>query len=373
MDSVPSEHGAAETTLSARIAAFCRYLRFEHGFRVGIGETCDALRAVEVVGITRQERFRSALRAVVCGKFEEIPVFERAFDAFFLEPIGVASSYRVRRERTELQGAEGQERSSEQQDSSEGASWEALLAKYSPIAGRSSPPLISPEGSNAYRRAVNALVARVHLGRSRRWKPLEAGSRFDLRRTLRASLHTGGDPVQFRRLGHPHRNPRFVLLIDGSRSMTEHTRNILEFSRALARRSRRTNVFVFSTELREITRGLRRAELPDLGEAWGGGTRIGATLRVFIQKYGSLLGDDTMVLVFSDGLDLGDADELADAAAELRRRSAAFVWVSPDAGLPGYAPATRGMRAVLPSLSGLASTDDLCNLGQRRRARESRF
>ena len=310
-------------------------------------------------------RFRSALRAVLCGTREEIAIFEGAFDAFFLERIAV----RVRRERIVEREIEVVARSQDDRSSTDPASWEALLAKYSPAAGRAQPPAISREASDADRRAASALVARVHLGRSRRWKLSQSGSRFDLRRTLRSSLHTGGDPVKLRRLGHPRRNPRFILLVDGSRSMSEHAAGILQFAHALVRRSRRTNVFVFSTEFREITRQLRRAQLPELGEAWGGGTRIGATLRTFARKHAALLGDDSMVLIFSDGLDLGDSDMLREAASHLGRRCAAFVWVSPDAGRPGYVPATRGMRAVLPFLTALVATEEVLELGRALRGR----
>ncbi len=342
-------------TLSGRVAAFCRYLR-EHGFRIGIGETQDALRAIEIAGVEDRARFRAALRAVVCGKHDELRIFDQVFDAFFGD--------RELLEREYLRPKLDIEATPLRDDRNQGSNpdWETLVAKYSAAAGRSEPPAISRERSGDLLRSVDALVRAVALGRSRRWMPQERGERFNLRGTLRASLHSGGDPVRLRRLGHPRRNPRFVLLIDGSRSMTEHALDILQFAHALVRRSPRARVFVFSTELREITRELRRCELPDLGEAWGGGTRIGATLQQFLRRFGRSLNEDTVTFVFSDGLDFGSPSVLADAAAELRRRSAALIWVNPDAGAPGYVPATRGMRAVLPHTSALVSTTELSKL-----------
>jgi uncharacterized protein with von Willebrand factor type A (vWA) domain len=121
---------------------------------------------------------------------------------------------------------------------------------------------------------------------------------------------------------------------------------------------------VFSTQLREVTGDLRRGILPVLGEAWGGGTRIGAALRDALRAHGALLDGNTLVLIFSDGLDFGDPHELALAAAELRRRSAGLVWLSPDAGQPRYVPETQGMRAVLPSLTALLAANDLEGLAR---------
>jgi VWA domain containing CoxE-like protein/FAD binding domain in molybdopterin dehydrogenase len=76
------------------------------------------------------------------------------------------------------------------------------------------------------------------------------------------------------------RNPRIVMLLDGSRSMADHTPAMLEFAYALCRKSNRVRLFTFSTSLLEITRELRNAPpgaIEGLGEASAGGTRIGAT------------------------------------------------------------------------------------------------
>ena len=219
--------------------------------------------------------------------------------------------------------------------------------------------LIPHEGLDAAQTRANALVTRVRLGRSRRWKPQPRGVRFDVRRTLRASLHTGGDAMVLHRLGHPLRNPRFVVLLDGSRSMECYAGAMLLFALALCRRTRRADAFLFSTALRDVTRDLRDAarsgsyRLAGLGEAWGGGTRIGASLNAFVRRFGARLTSQTFVIIFSDGLDVGDIPELDHAMREIARRSAAIAWVNPHAGEPGYVPSARGMQAALPYVDRL--------------------
>src|SRR5262249_30913224 len=63
-----------------------------------------------------------------------------------------------------------------------------VLGRYSPIAAEAqSLPELTPV-DRAWRDAARVLVRRVRLGLARRWRPAPSGQRFDLRRTLRASL-----------------------------------------------------------------------------------------------------------------------------------------------------------------------------------------
>lgn len=356
-------------TLTTEVLAFCALLRAEHGIPLGHAEVQDAVRAVEAAGVTRVARFRCALRLVCCTKREEIPAFERAFTSFFLRS-------RRRGERSTTPSSERRENGSglafvrRIADGSAGParSWETLRARYSPAPGRASVPSIPDAGLDDMLDAASRLIADARLGRSRRWRPQDRGERFDLRRTLRASLHTGGDPVSLRRLGHPLKNPRFVVLLDGSRSMSEHGASMLQFAYALAQRSRRTAVFIFSTDLRDLTKDLRPARAPrlaDAGEAWGGGTRIGANLLAFVRGAGGrLLCDDTVTIIISDGLEGEDVERLRRAMREIHRRSAAVLWVNPDAGTPGYAPSSRGMRAALPYITTFTGATDARSLGR---------
>ena len=347
----------ASATLSAQIAAFCGVLRDDYGFRLGVSETRDALRALEVGGSIDAARFRRALRTVLCGARRELDAFDRAFDNFFLLRRQIAVAETVEQPWLTAVRCDDPPQAAEPQ-------WQALIAKYSAAPAHGERPVLDFEASAAYAKIVDDMVASLRFGRSRRWKPQRSGERFDLRRTLRASLHTGGEPVYLRRLGHPLRNPRFVVLIDGSRSMSQDAAGALSFGHALLRRTSRSRAFTFSTGLREITRDLRRGIVGEMGDAWGGGTRLGAALRGFLNEHGALLDDDTVVLVFSDGLDFGDAKILAAAAAELRRRSAALVWLTPNASAPGYRPVTQGMSAVRPSLTALFDSNDLTALAR---------
>ena len=367
-------------------------LRDEHGFALGHGETHDALRAIELTGLTSRARTRTAMRLVCCASLEQTRVFDRVFDAFFdPAPPGLPQHAHAPRHtrpgrekptapeprrsaaRTDAPRDDGQDaaantaaqRRAVGSASDDAARWQALRARYSPLATRGGGFELDPACAATLRPIAEALIRGVRLGRSRRWKASAEAGRFDLRRTVRASLATGGDPVALRFLGHPLRNPRFVVLIDGSRSMSGHTDVAVAFAAALCERTARADAFFFSTSLRDVTRELRaaaRAGMPlnELGEAWGGGTKIGANLAHFVDMHGArLLTVETLVFIVSDGLDAGDVAQLERALREIDRRSAGIVWLNPHAATPGFVPATRAMQAALRSITLLAAAGDV--------------
>jgi hypothetical protein len=366
------------------VLAFGNNLRDEYGFAAAQAKGHEALRAAEVVGIVDRDRLRHAFRLIYCSSPDEVRRFDEAFDRFFRGPEGIAQpdapARRTRpgRDRaTDDAAAPPQPRKQPEPENDDAggdargesrpaddfpdaaAEWQMLRARFSPHAARSEPPVISGEGLDALLAATGTMIASLRLGRSRRWKPARNGPRFDLRRTLRSGVNTGGEPIALHRLGPPRRNPRFVVLIDGSRSMGDDAGPGLQFAHALLRRTRRAHAFVFSTALREVSAALRDRRqtghpLSELGEAWGGGTRLGANLAAFVRGPGSvLLRADTVVLIVSDGLDSGDAAGLERAMRALHRRST-VVWLHPRAGTLDFAPSASGMRAALPSIDLLA-------------------
>lgn len=358
--------------LTSSILSFCTLLRTEYGFDIGHAQAHEALRALEAVSIRDRERVRYALRLVCCSKAEQIEAFDRAFDAFFGKLDRVKKLPKPAKTDTSEGSAQDEpiSRRELQDDESPATARKMMRARYSPLASHMREGPFVPDAGLAETLAdASRLLAGLRLGRSRRWKPHAHGRRFDLRRTLRSSLQTSGDPVEIQTLGHPLRNPRIVFLLDASRSMSEYAQPLLQFAYALCRRSRRTSVFVFSTALQEITRDLRemtrtgQRRLESLGQAWGGGTRIGSSLAEFVRTSSSKLDADTLVIVASDGLDVGDIAQLEGAMRQIYRRSAGVIWLNPHTDTPGFEPAARGMQAALPYISALLDAKDLHAIG----------
>jgi uncharacterized protein with von Willebrand factor type A (vWA) domain len=380
-------------SLPENLAAFCRSLRRQHGFRIGPGELHDAARALDVVDLTDEQAVRHALRTILSGRLDDATVFDQAFAEFFFPgPAGVRQDQMPSTRREPGSDADGREADAAQGrpssppgtdaadalgpgggpmtplEAADDTLGEAALftpSSYSPLEADAAdaPELPRPEG--AWREAARTLVRRLHLGLSRRWRPASRGRRFDLRRTLRASLQTGGEALAPRWLRRPRRTPRLVLLVDGSRSMSNHARTALMIAVAMASVTTRVEVFTFSTRLRRVTHEVRRAaagelrRLDGMHHAWAGGTSIGGCFRDFLRCFGErMIGRDTIVVIASDGLDVGASETLRDAMRDLHRRSASVVWLNPLLETVGYEPTASGMRAARPFVDTFASVND---------------
>jgi uncharacterized protein with von Willebrand factor type A (vWA) domain len=205
--------------------------------------------------------------------------------------------------------------------------------------------------------------------RTRRWIP-GRGSRLDLRRAISDSLRTGGDIVALKRRTRRIRPRPLVLLCDVSGSMERYSRMLLHFAHAVSRRHQRVEAFLFSTELTRVTRelGLPRPDdaLSAVSRAvrsWSGGTRIGAAVKEFHQRWSRrVLVGGPVVLIISDGWDCGDPGELRDQIARLQRSSHRLIWLNPLIGTADYAPLTRGLQAALPFVDDFLPARTLSNL-----------
>jgi uncharacterized protein with von Willebrand factor type A (vWA) domain len=375
------------SALPENLAAFCASLRREHGFRLGPRELVDAARALEIADIANEREVRNVLRTVLSRTREDATAFDAAFDRFFLAGGIIPSLDAPGRSARESGGEpqEGARRAGAEPAPPAGGPPESglddpagsvreiadleegpgvrLLAGYSPLEGEGAPLVLDPP-ARAWLEAAAALVRRVHSGPSRRWSAAARGPRFDFRRTLRASLRTGGEPVTPRWRAHPRRRPRFVLLIDGSRSMSGSAAPALQAAVALSAVSPGTETFTFSTMLRRVTREARRAAAGerrtlDVQQAWGGGTMIGACLNEFLLRFGErLLGPGSVVIIASDGLDVGSPDLLRASMARLARRAAAVAWLNPLLETSGYEPTAVGMSLARPYVTVLTAVPD---------------
>src|SRR5207245_414740 len=214
----------------------------------------------------------------------------------------------------------------------------------------------------------------VPLRRTRRRVPAPRGTP-DLRRTLRRSFRTGGEPLE-RSWRRRQRRPRkLVFLLDVSGSMADFSRALLMFTHAVLRADRRCEAFCFGTRLTRLTRALATADLDEaLRRAaaevvdWNGGTRIGESLKRFLDEFGHRgMARGAVVVICSDGLEVGDPDLLGQQIARLSRLAHRVVWLNPLKEHAEYAPLVRGMRAALPHVDVFSSGGSLASLDALRR------
>jgi len=202
--------------------------------------------------------------------------------------------------------------------------------------------------------------------RTRRSERDRHGERIDMRRTLRGSLRTGGDPV---RLAHRRRrvvHRRLVLLCDISGSMEPYARAYLQFLTA-AGSGANAEAFVFATRLTRLTRALRSrnperaiqraaAAAPD----WSSGTRIGDALKAFNDRHGRRgMARGAVIVILSDGWERGDPALVAREMERLRRLAHRIVWVNPRASARAFEARAGGLVAALPHCDVLVSGHSL--------------
>ncbi|CAL9655957.1 hypothetical protein SUDANB15_06770 [Streptomyces sp. enrichment culture] len=80
-------NAVADPDLAARLTGLVDALR-THGVRVGTGETVDAARAVEALGLVDRDRLREGLAATLLHTAGQRPVFDAVFDLYFPRGVG---------------------------------------------------------------------------------------------------------------------------------------------------------------------------------------------------------------------------------------------------------------------------------------------
>lgn len=210
-------------------------------------------------------------------------------------------------------------------------------------------------------RALDRLTLHLATRRSRRLRPSSRGRRLDLRRSFRSALAHDGELIRLARRRRKVERPRVVVLCDVSGSMERYSRFLVRFLLS-AGRERDVETFAFGTRLTRLT-GHSRAGRPDdvldaLSERlpqWAGGTRIGECLAEFLELHGrTLLGQETVTVIMSDGLDRGDVERLRHAMRGIQRRSRRVIWLNPLLESDEYRPEARGMKAALPHVDDFA-------------------
>ena len=328
------------------LTRFGRTLR-EVGLEVGTGRVAEFCRAAALLP---PDDLYWAGRATLLARSADIPVYDEAFEAFFGPPAEVRPPPAVVRIRSEAEA-------------------ESALASDLELLKDKSFTHCSKTELATLARLMQQLPLALPVRRSRRRVPARSGSP-DLRRTLRRSFRTGGEPLD--RVWRQRRRDRrrLVLLLDVSGSMDAYSRALVMFAHAALRSGRRVEAFCFGTRLTRVTRSLADADADvalarAAGEVvdWDGGTRIGESLKVFLDEHGhGGLARGAVVLICSDGLEVGDPELLAEQMARLGRLAYRVVWLNPLQEDPKYEPLARGMKSALPHIDLFASGHNFTSL-----------
>ena len=349
--------------LPALVGALSRRLH-DAGLPVTPARAADVARALTLVRPVSRGTLYWTIRSVVVTEDTQVKVF----DAVFAEVFGGASDDEPEVELEDVttvpdwQNDEAPGSTSGDDDETEQEIPLTIASADEVLRNKRFDALAPDELAELYR-LMTALELATPLRRTRRYEKRRRGERIDLRRTLRGSLRTGGDPVRLRRRRRRVVPRRLVLLCDISGSMEPYARAYLQFLACAAGCGPNAEAFAFATRLTRLTRALRSrnperaiqraaAAAPD----WSSGTRIGEALRAFNDRHGRRgMARGAVVVILSDGWERGDPALVGRELERLSRLAYRIVWVNPRMAADAFSVRAGGMVAALPHIDALVS------------------
>jgi uncharacterized protein with von Willebrand factor type A (vWA) domain len=188
------------------------------------------------------------------------------------------------------------------------------------------------------RRAVAPLARRLAVRLSARRRMGREG-RLDFRKTVRASLGTGGVPVVTHHRPRKVHKPELVVLCDVSGSVAGFSHFTLMLTQALREHFTGVRAFAFVDTTDEVTRFFRPgADVVDAVARIGreadvvgfdGHSDYGTAFEVFADRWASAVGPKTSLLVLGDGRTNYRQPGLP-VLADLVRRSRSAHWLNPE-------------------------------------------
>src|SRR5262245_21263115 len=230
--------------LAAAVARFATLLR-RSGLPVTLVEVTDAVRALDHLDLGDRHELYLGLRAIFVTRPEEVPPFDRCFDAFWrIEPDGDDSSGFIPAPAIEDPTGANLVKSDQKKEALALDSWGEEEAEEAgdplsvPLASEAEALVHQDFATFGADQLDDLLKLTVKIARrlahrmSRRRRPRKRRGRVDLRRTLRANL-TKGDLIDLRFRERKRKKVRLVLLCDVSGSMDLYSRFLLQFLFAL--------------------------------------------------------------------------------------------------------------------------------------------
>lgn len=360
--------------LPGSIILFAQALR-DKNMDVATDSILVALKSLELIDIKQKTDFYNVLKANLVSRREDAEEFDRLFAMYWNFSLNSAPSVKeittknpdhpddkenIRsRKIFEEEGYRFRELSDDSQERSRVDDQEK--PSYSPIEVLKKKDFSSMQAKELEEitEYILTLYQKIALIMTRRWKKGRAQRQIDFRRTIRQAVRFGGDILDLKWKQRRRRPVRIVLLCDISGSMNVYGQFVLLFMYAMQRFYRYCETFVFATRLTNISDMLQNVatfsgalqfisrEVLD----WSGGTNIGEALYTLRTRYRSFLHPNrTVIIVFSDGWEKGDAHLLDQEMRYLKRLSRSLVWLNPHLADAGYQPLCKGMATALPYL-----------------------
>lgn len=371
------------------LAVFSQLLR-QKGLPVGISETMDATRVIELIGLEDKNAVRQALGAIYAKSRNQQRVFRETFDGYF---IGEAVRRRQQEEeKKELEDKEKRLQEAEEELKYDGKPLELnhnvkeayanltkaerdqlmryldfstdnkrrspfnerfmqkiiqqrLLLDDLPGSGvRDSPAEpedlldknlsdITDEEVPHIISLINRLVKQLNGSISRDYKRTGKSGRLDFRKTIHESLRTGGSFYRLRFKKRRRSKKRLLLLCDVSGSMLKFSQFAIRFIKSMSDVAGSSEAYLFSEGISKVGRfvpgGLKEfEEHVKKSGLWGKGTDIGGAVEELARLRPSPFNRSTVMIILSDTKTVNTKK----AETQLKNASAMvkkIIWMNP--------------------------------------------
>ena len=376
----------APSSLVDNITGFMQHLRL-NGFKLGPAETRATLTAILAKTTGVKDVDRNRMKALLVGCKEEWDQFDELFSSYW---------FTRGRVKNRMQKPDISKRSTNRPpgiwrdhfggDDGDEKAPQIECKSGAELGQHASGRLVATDRKSRERTDLRHFVDPVEIAEvealalklarairyrlSRRYKNSKNNARLDMRRTIRASLKHGGTPIDLRFKATPPQPVRIIVFLDVSGSMKHYSRFFLQFVKGLVCQWTQTDAYIFHTRLVRVTDAMRdpnalraMTRLSLMADGLGGGTKLGDCLEVFNRQYAKkTLNSRSIVMIFSDGYEVGTPENLCAQVKIIKKRARRLVWLNPLLGWQNYEPVTAAMSAVLPYIDHFSAANTLQSL-----------
>ena len=350
--------------LAGWVIRFANFLK-DNGYALFQSSIHDALRSLKEIDISKKEDFLASLRTTMAKTDLEWSRFIELFNQFWnrFEQSVEHAEDRAEKQRREEPDDTTAMRPHTHAEKSEGEidvsqkEWLEGIA-YSPVSMVQKKDLSRFDDADikTAQLALKRITEPFKINLSRRVTKGHHNGDMDFPRIMRKSFKSGGIPMELFYRKKKRRLKKLVVLTDVSGSMDQYIRFVMPLVLGLRGVGPKAEVFAFSTSLVRLTFLLHHLSIDKALESiakdvpdWSGGTKIGYSLHQFTETYGQrLLTRRTVVIILSDGWDLGAKELLRREMKLINKKANSVIWLNPLADNPDYRPMCHGMRVALP-------------------------
>lgn len=358
------------------VLSFVQILR-RAGLPVSTNQVRDFLRALRLIDIGQRLQVYHAARGILISRHEHLRLFDSLFNAFWnthdatLEASPQKAPRATRHEQEHrpvlitYMARKAQASDPEVDVADKSATYSDLE-----VLQRKDFSEMTAEELDAVKRLIQEMRWQAAFRVSRRRIANRSGDSLHMRRVIASAVRHNGIPLMLTWQSRKIKQRPIVLIADISGSMEQYSRLVLQFFYSMSHSLKNVECFAFGTRLTRITAQLKlknidRAVNDAAREVvdWSGGTRIGESLSAFNRQWSRrVLRRGAILMIVSDGWELGNADNLRMQMRYLQLRCHRLIWLNPLMGKAGYKPLSQGMAAALPYIDDFLPIHNLQNL-----------